>query len=104
MIKLRFPGGSILAGLPHSFMDTETEQRLLADNAARMRRLYPGTMYADLILLQREPATWSSGSSGRTRSAWMASFWRQNNYKLSPPVNGGCNKKKRTTKPPNLSH
>jgi hypothetical protein len=34
-------------------MDAENEQRLLAENDARMRRLYPGAMYDELILLQR---------------------------------------------------
>jgi hypothetical protein len=53
VIKLRFPGNSVLAGLIGSPMDADNEQRLLAENDARMRRLYPGSMYDELILLQR---------------------------------------------------
>lgn len=34
-------------------MTPEAEQALLADNEARMKRLYPGSLHDDLLLLRR---------------------------------------------------
>lgn len=46
-------GDGLYAGLAAGNMSPEAEASLLAENDARMRRLYPGPLYDDLITLQR---------------------------------------------------
>ena len=51
-MKINF-GDSLYGGFALGSMAPDAEDRLLADNDARMRRLYPGPLYDDLILLRR---------------------------------------------------
>lgn len=46
-------GPGLYAGLAAGSMSPEAEASLLAENDARMRRLYHGLLYDDLITLQR---------------------------------------------------
>lgn len=46
-------GPGLYAGLAAGSMSPEAEACLLADNDARMRQLYAGPLYDDLITLQR---------------------------------------------------
>lgn len=51
-MKINF-GPGLYAGFAPGNMSPEAEACLLAENDARMRRLYPGPLYDDLITLQR---------------------------------------------------